>query len=229
MQEEKLEKHYLGHRQRLKEKFVKTNFSSWQDYEILEFALTFVIPRKDTKLIAKNLIKKFGSLKQVLQADTEKLYEVEGIKNHSAIFIKFLKEFCLKYSQLQMKSKEKISTPLDVLNFFQINIGSSKDEIIYSLFLNASNKILAHCPISSGVVNRSAMYPRKIVELALKFNATSVIIAHNHPGGSCKPSQNDIIATDAVIKALKTVDVVLLDHLIVTGSGYYSFKDNNLI
>jgi len=229
MQEEKLEKHYLGHRQRLKEKFIKTDFSNWQDYEILEFALTFVIPRKDTKLIAKNLIKKFGSLKQVLQTDTEKLYEVEGIKAHSAIFIKFLKEFCSKYAQLQMESKEKISTPLDVLNFFQTNIGSSKDEIIYSLFLNASNKILAHYPISSGVVNRSAMYPRKIVELALKCNATAVIIAHNHPGGSCKPSQNDIIATDAVIKALKTVDVVLLDHLIVTGSGYYSFKDNNLI
>lgn len=229
MQEEKLEKHYLGHRQRLKEKFIKTNFSNWQDYEILEFALTFVIPRKDTKTIAKNLIKKFGSLKQVLQTDVEKLYEIEGIKNHSAIFIKFLKEFCSKYSQLQMESKEKISSPLDVLNFFQTNIGSSKDEIIYALFLNASNKILAHCPVSSGVVNRSAMYPRKIAELALKHNATSVIIAHNHPGGSCKPSQNDIIATDAVIKALKTVDIILLDHLIVTGNGYYSFKDNNLI
>ena len=229
MQEEKLEKHYLGHRKRLKEKFLKTDFSNWQDYEILEFALMFVIPRKDTKLIAKNLIKKFGSLKQVLHTDIEKLFEVKGIKEHSVTFIKFLKEFCYKYSQLQMESKEKISSPQDVLNFFQTNIGSSKNEIIYALFLNASNKILAHCPISNGVVNRSAMYPRKITELALKNNAVSVIIAHNHPGGSCKPSQNDIIATDAVIKALKTIDVTLLDHLIVTGNGYYSFKDNNLI
>ena len=219
MQEEKLEKHYLGHRKRLKEKFLKTDFSNWQDYEILEFALMFVIPRKDTKLIAKNLIKKFGSLKQVLHTDIEKLFEVKGIKEHSVTFIKFLKEFCYKYSQLQMESKEKISSPQDVLNFFQTNIGSSKNEIIYALFLNASNKILAHCPISNGVVNRSAMYPRKITELALKNNAVSVIIAHNHPGGSCKPSQNDIIATD----------VTLLDHLIVTGNGYYSFKDNNLI
>ena len=115
------------------------------------------------------------------------------------------------------------------MNFFQTNIGSSKDEIIYALFLNASNKILAHCPVSNGVVNRSAMYPRKITELALKNNAVSVIIAHNHPGDSCKPSQNDIIATDAVIKALKTIDVTLLDHLVVTSNGYYSFKDNNLI
>lgn len=228
MQEE-LTKHYLGHRQRLKEKFKKTKFSDWQDYEILEFALTFVIPRKDTKPLAKELIKKFGSLQQVLHADIETLSSTKNIKEHSAVFIKFLNEFSLKYAQLKMEQKEKISSPQDVLTFFQTNIGFSKDEIIYALFLNASNKILLHQPVSKGVVNRSAIYPRKIAELALKCNATSAIIAHNHPGGSCKPSQNDIIATEAVVKALKTIDVVLLDHLIITNNGYYSFKDNSLI
>ena len=128
-----------------------------------------------------------------------------------------------------MIEKEKISSPKYALVFLRSVIGLSKDEVFYAIFLNASNKILFYDEINRGVVNKSAVYPRKIVELAIQHSATSVIIAHNHPGGSCVPSQNDIIATEAVAKALKTVDVSLLDHLIVTYKNHYSFKDSGLI
>lgn len=221
--------YFRGHRQRIKERFLRSGLKDWKDYEILELALTFAVARKDTKQTAKQLIEKFGSLKNVLNTDIEKLKEIKGIKEHASFFISFLKNFAVKYSELELAEKEKISSPSDTVVFLKTLIGSSKDEIFYAIFMNASNKILFYDEINRGVVNKSAVYPRKIVELALKNNATSVIIAHNHPGGGCKPSQNDIIATEAVLKALKTVDVSLLDHIIVTDKNYYSFKDNGLI
>ncbi|MDD5020774.1 MAG: DNA repair protein RadC [Endomicrobiaceae bacterium] len=224
-----METNYRGHRQRLKERFLNSKLAKWQDYEILEFALTFTIPRKDTKKIAKQLLSKFGNLKQVLNTDIDKLKTIDGIKNQSGFFIAFLRSFAVKYAELEMVEKEKISSPKEALIFLRSVIGLSKDEIFYAIFLNASNKILFYDEINRGIVNKSAVYPRKIVEIALKYNATSVIVAHNHPGGSSNPSQNDIIATEAITKALKTVDISLLDHLIVTDKNHYSFKDNGLI
>lgn len=229
MQTNNRKKNTNGHRKRLDMKFLCSKFDGWQDYEILEYALTFALPRKDTKPIAKELLEKFGSLHQLLQSDFKEFLTIKGIGEHSAIFISFLKYFSIKYSEFEIKEKEKLSSPKDVLIFLKSIIGSSQDEIFYAIFLNASNKVLDYQIISKGVVNKSAVYPRKVAELALKNNAPSVIISHNHPGGSCKPSQNDIIATDAVSKALKTIDVILLDHIIVTNNNYYSFKDNGLI
>ncbi|MDD2523992.1 MAG: DNA repair protein RadC [Endomicrobiaceae bacterium] len=224
-------KYNIGHRKRLKEKFLNSKFDNWQDYEILEFALTFALPQKDTKQIAKKLIEKVGSLKELLQADCKDILnlKIEGISEHSAIFILFLKYFSIKYSEIEIKEKEKLSSPKDVIIFLKSVIGTSEKEIFYAIFLSASNKVLDYQIISKGIVNRSAVYPREIVKLALDANATSVIISHNHPGGTCKPSQNDIIATEAVLKALKTVDITLIDHIIVISNNYYSFKDNGLI
>ncbi len=218
-----------GHRKRLKQKFLSSGFDGWCDYEILEFALTFVLPRKDTKTIAKDLLAKFGTMHGLLQSDFREFTKIKGIAGHSAFFLSFLKSFSVKYSEFELKEKEKLSSPKDALIFLKSLIGSSQDEIFYAIFLNASNKVLDCRQISKGIVNKSAVYPRKIAELSLKNNACGVIISHNHPGGSCNPSENDIIATDAVLKALKTIDVILLDHIIVTSKNYYSFKDNGLI
>lgn len=222
-----------GHRKRVKERFLKTGFDNWQDYEILEFVLFYSIPGKDTKQIAKDLIRKFGSLKELINAEHDDVLKVldgiDGAGPNTAFFFHFLKEFSIKYSEFKMKDKEKISSPQEVVNFLKNSIGNCGEEKMYSVFFNASNKVLDFKEISEGTVARSAVYPGKIAREALLTNARSVIIAHNHPGGVCKPSQNDIIATEAVQKALKAVEVVLLDHIIVTASDYYSFKDNGLI
>ncbi|MFA7073863.1 MAG: DNA repair protein RadC [Endomicrobiaceae bacterium] len=224
-------KYIIGHRKRIKEKFVNSGFENWRDYEILEFALTFALPRKDTKETAKKLIEKFGSLKELLNADYKDLInsKTEGLGEHSAVFISFLKSFSVKYSEFEIREKAKLSSSKDVISFLKSVIGSSKKENFYAIFLNAANKILDYKIVSKGIVNKSAVYPREIAKMALDSNATSVIISHNHPGGTCKPSQNDIIATEAVLKALKTIDIFLLDHVIVTDKDYYSFKDNGLI
>jgi len=221
------------HRQRIKERFLKTGFDNWQDYEILEFVLFYVISRKDTKQIAKDLIKEFGSLKELMNAEHSKLIEsfalIKGVGPHTAFFFHFLKEFSLKFSEFKMQEKKKISSPQEVVNFLKNCIGSCSEEKMYAVFFNASNKVLGYKEISEGTVSRSAVYPGKIAKEALLKNARAVIVAHNHPGGVCKPSQNDIIATEAVQKALKAVEIILLDHIIVTASDFYSFKDNGLI
>ena len=222
-----------GHRQRVKERFLKTGFDNWQDYEILELVLFYCIPRKDTKQTAKDLLKKFGSLKEIINADYDELLkfikDIDGVGPNTAFFLHFLKNFSVKYSEFKMKEKEKVSSPQEVVNFLRNRIGTSEEEKMYEVFFNASNKVLGFKEISEGTVARSAVYPGKIAREALLTNARSVVIAHNHPGGVCKPSQNDIIATEAVQKALKAVEVILLDHIIVTASDFYSFKDNGLI
>lgn len=227
------EKDVLGHRKRVKENFLKTKFNSWHDYEILELALFFVIPRKDTKSIAKELIKKFGSLKEVLTADYEEMNEffkhIDGVGKNTAFFFYFLKNISIKYSEFKIKEKKQLSSPSDVVEFLKNYIGTLSEEKMVAIFLNASNKVICYDDISDGTVARSAVYPSKIVKKAVPIDARSVIVAHNHPGGICKPSQNDIIATEAVQKALKAVEIVLLDHIIVTSSDFYSFKDNGLI
>ncbi len=222
-----------GHRQRVKDKFLKTKFENWQDYEILEFALFFVVPRKDTKDIAKNLIDKFGSLKELLHADYEEimnsLKDVKGVKSHATLFLYFLKYFAIKYSEIKVKQKEKLSSPNEVVTYLRNLIGTSGEEKMYAIYLNASNQVIDCKKISDGTVSRSAVYPTLIAKDSLLKKARSVIVSHNHPGGTCRPSQNDIIATEAVQKALKTIEVILLDHIIVTATDYYSFKDNGLI
>ena len=229
-----LNKDVAGHRKRVKEKFLKTGFDNWQDYEILEFALFFVISRKDTKKTAKRLIEEFGSLKELLNTDYNKLIEkfkkIEGVSKQATYFFNFLKEISIKYSELKVKPKEKVSSPQDVVEYLKNKIGFCPEENLYAIFLNASNKVLKFEKISKGTTARSAVYPEEIAKEALNAGRTrSIIVAHNHPGGVCKPSQNDIIATEAIQKALKTISVLLLDHIIVTDTDYYSFKDNGLI
>ncbi len=221
--------HYLGHRKRLKEKFKASGFDSFNDYEILEFALTYALPRKDTKILAKELIKKFGSLKQVFDAEEEKLKSFIGISEHSAVFISFLRKFAVLYSYLDIKESKRLSSPEEVVNYLISALSGEKVEKFYAVLLDAGNKIIDCVEVESGTVNKSAVMPRKIAETALKYKASAAIVAHNHPGGTLKPSQDDINATKVVKAALSAVDVALLDHIIVSNSGYFSFKEYNLL
>ena len=178
----------------------------------------------------------------------DKIKDVDGEQNQqfeSSAIKKFVSNFyisvcfCLeksnsfpniKYSELKVKPKEKVSSPQDVVEYLKNKIGFCPEENLYAIFLNASNKVLKFEKISKGTTARSAVYPEEIAKEALNAGRTrSIIVAHNHPGGVCKPSQNDIIATEAIQKALKTISVLLLDHIIVTDTDYYSFKDNGLI
>lgn len=221
--------HYLGHRQRLKTKFKEAGFNNFADYEILEYILTFALARKDTKPLAKELIKNFGSIKQVFDADIEALKKIRGISEHTALLISCFSRFAKMYSYMEIKEGGQLSSPKAVADYLISQFGGEKNEKFYAVLLNSGNKVIECLEIEKGTVNKSIVFPRKVAQAALSYNASAVIIAHNHPGGTLKPSQNDIDATTAVKNALHAVDVSLLDHIIVAGKNYLSLKEYNLI
>jgi DNA repair protein RadC len=220
----KEKKSYEGHRSRLRERFAKAGFEGLHDYEILELLLAYAIPRKDTKLVAKNLIAKFETIKKVFDTPVEKLKEVDGMGENSALFIKVLRATISEYFKDTAKERKGFKTLGELVNYLRAVIGGDGNEIVHALYLNSKNELLHSENLGEGTVSEAVAFPRKIVEGALRHNATSVILAHNHPGGLPEPSDNDNMLTDNVKKALMTVNISLQEHVIISDDGFYSYK-----
>jgi len=220
--------HFLGHRERVKAKFMQSGFKAFSDYEILELALFYAIPRRDVKPLAKSLIEMFGSLKQVFDADPSELQKA-GLKENAAVFFSFVREFSKIYSYLKIKEGSSLSSPQDAVSFLSGVLSSQKTEKLCAVFLTAGNRVIDYREIEEGTVNKSVVIPRKIAEFALQFKASAAIMAHNHPGGNMTPSQCDIDATICVRNSLSAIDVALLDHIIISANSYFSFKEQNLL
>ena len=219
---------YIGHRQRIKEKYEKSGIDGWLDYEVLELVLSYAIPRKDTKPIAKELISRFKTINGVLDSDIKELRTINGISNHTALFLNLLKDIAILYLEKGLHNKDMLSSPQVVYDYLKASLKGAVDEEFKTLFLDSRNQLIAIETLKTGTVNRSVVYPRKIVERALYNHAAGVIIAHNHPAATLQPSQDDSTITNAVKTALETIDIVLLDHIIIGGNGYFSFKANGL-
>lgn len=219
------EKNYLGHRQRLKKRFAETGFQGFQDYEVLEFLLYFAVPRRDTKTIAKKLLKRFGNIIAVLNADTEELAEIEGVGPHAAFFMKAMGGVIGFYYDERAKQEDFQFTNLDQLvDYFRAAIGGKPNEVMRILYLNSKNRLIYAENLSEGTVSEAVAFPRKIVEAALRYRATTVIVGHNHPGGLPEPSENDDAVTGEIGKALKTVGITLQEHVIVAPDGFFSYR-----
>jgi DNA repair protein RadC len=220
---------YMGHRQRIKDKYEKSGIAGWLDYEVLELALSYAIARKDTKPIAKELITRFETINGVLDADSKELKSVSGLSEHTALFLKLLKDIAVLYLEKGLHDKDLLSSPELVFNYLKASLKGCADEEFKALFLNGRNQLIAVEALQTGTVNRSAIYPRKIVERALYHHAVGVIIAHNHPAGTLTPSKEDGMVTKAIKDALKTVEISLLDHVIIGSNGYFSFNKKGLL
>jgi len=219
---------YTGHRKRIKDKYKKSGLSGWLDYEVLELALSYALPRKDTKPIAKELLSRFKTINTVLDTDARDLKKISGISDHTALFLKFLKEITILYLEKGLQNKDLLSSPAVVYDYLKASLKGSVDEEFKTVFLDSRNQLITLETLRTGTVNKSVVYPRKIVERALYNHAAGVIIAHNHPAGTLKPSEDDCAITKAIKDALKTVDITLLDHIIVGNNSYFSFKKNDI-
>jgi DNA repair protein RadC len=219
---------HLGHRQRIKEKYIKSGMAGWLDYEVLELALSYAIARKDTKPIAKELLGKFKTLNGVLDADIKELQGIKDISEHSALLLKFLKDISILYMEKGIHKRDLLSSPQGVFDYLKVSLKGLADEEFKMLFLDTRNHLIAMETFKAGTVNRSVVFPRKVVERALYHHTVGIIIAHNHPAGSLEPSVEDKAITKAIRSALKTVDIKLLDHIIIGGNKYFSFNENNL-
>ncbi len=219
---------YANHRRRIKNKYLSEGLDGWYDYEVLELLLFYAIPRKDTKPIAKNLLKKFRNLSGVISADVKELEEVEGVSAHSSVFLKMIEEVTVLCHHEKLQDKDLLNSPKLVSDYLKSSLKYSPDEQFRVLFLNTRNRLIKAETLHTGTVNRSVVYPRKVVERALYHHSTGVILSHNHPAGSLTPSPDDIEATKSIRKALDTVEVNLLDHIIIGGNGYFSFAENGI-
>jgi len=220
---------YTGHRQRIKDKYKKSGIDGWLDYEVLELILSYAIARKDTKPIAKELLTRFKTINGVLAADREELKNLSGISEHAALFFNLLKDVAVLYLENGLHNKDLLSSPGVVFDYLKASLKGSIDEEFKTLFLNGRNQLIAIETLQTGTVNRSVVYPRKIVERSLYHHAVGVIIAHNHPAGTLKPSTDDCAVTKSIKDALKTVEISLLDHIIIGDNDYFSFNKKGLI
>lgn len=224
------EPHYAGHRKRLRERFRKTGFEGFRDYEALELLLSYALPRRDVKPVAKELIKKFGGFKGVLDAPYEELAGTDGIKENAATFIKAMKGATSLYLREQaMKEKTVLSSASALLDYCRAEMSGLRDEQFRAIFLNSRNAVIAEEVIHEGTVNQSVVYPRKVMERALHHKATALIFVHNHPGGSCTPSKDDRAITAELVRIARGLHITVHDHLIICGGEYYSFLEHRLL
>ena len=235
-EEEKTKNNAKGHRERVRKKFLENGFNGLEDYEVLELLLFYVIPRKDTKAIAKELIKRFKTLANVLKADTLELKTVNGLGDVAITFLKMMGalpekiyEDKLKNQKLIKDDKNKISDKEVLLSFLRNKIGYEDVEKFYVIYLSSSNEVIAFEESSSGTLDRSSIYPREIYKRVIMENAKSIIIAHNHPSGNTCPSKCDIDITNEIAKGLKNFGALLLEHIIITRDSYFSFLEEGLI
>ncbi len=225
-----IDEHYKGHRTRLRERFRKTGFEGFQDYEALELMLTYAVPRRDVKPLAKHLIKRFGSLQGVLDAPFEELESEDGLSENSATYLKTLKGCATLYLRKRARSDNKtIASSGALLDYCQVKMAGLKDEIFLAVFLNSSNEVIADEVIQEGTVNQSVVYPRKVMERALHYKATALIFVHNHPTGACKPSEDDKCITGELVRVARGLQIAVHDHLIICRDGYYSFREHGHI
>ena len=221
---------YLGHRKRLRERYAKNGYEALQDYEIIELLLTFVKQRVDTKPLAKQLIKKYGTIEEILKADIKDLKETEGVGDITAVFLNFIGDIAA-CSFKDKAEKEKISfrNKNQLISYLRNDIGFSKNEEFKVLFLNSVNEIIETEILFTGTIDKSAVYPRKILERALYHNARSIVFVHNHPSGNVSPSEKDIELTEEMKKFFKIVDINVLDHIIITKNSHFSFLEEGII
>lgn len=216
------------HRERMRARYLKDGFRNFEEHEILEMLLYYCIPRWNTNDIAHDLIKRFGSLSQVIDAPMKELVKVKRIGAHSALFLNLLGSF-RRHCGIKENEKGQILKTLDQCGKYVVPYFQGKNrETVYLLCLDAKCKVLSCREVEEGNVNTASISIRKIVDMALTENATSVVLAHNHPSGLALPSTEDILTTKKLAHALRLVDVVLIDHVIVADGDHVSLALSGL-
>lgn len=216
---------HKNHRKRMREEFTKNGFAGWQPHRVMEYLLFYVIPVKDTNVMAHNLINKFGSVVNVINAPKEKLMEVEGIGEQAAIYINMLSEFMRYYNKLRYHTDTFVLNSETCVEYLLNLFDGKKREYFYMISLDAKDRIISEDLIFEGGFESVTMDVDKIIRIAVKTDASCVVLAHNHPSGIAKPSNADIVATQALARALHMVNVRILDHVIVADGMCESMSD----
>ena len=218
-----------GHRKRLRERFNQSGLAAFLDYEIVELLLTLGTPRKDCKPQAKEAIKRFGTLRGVLEAPSEELQKIDGITAYNMFVIKFMQEIAREFLKEQVLDKPYCRSSREVFDYLYHSMRDLKKEVFKVMFLDSQNHVVDIEDLFSGTLNASAVYPREIIQSAVKHHAAALIFVHNHPAGNPQPSDNDKQITQDLVFAGNIVQIKVLDHIIIGDNRYFSFADAGLI
>lgn len=214
-----------GHRKRVKQRFIQEGLSSFEPHQVLELLLFYSIPRKDTNELAHKLINKFGNISNIFDSPAIELSKVEGISENSAILLSLVSQLSQYYLTKKHGDKIIIDSSIKACEYVKNLFLTKKYEAFFIVCLDNQNRVNIAKPLFDGTTNETAVYPRIIIENALRHTASSVIVAHNHPGGSLTPSTADMQTTKTIKTALECIQVKLLDHIIVADDNAVSFAE----
>lgn len=217
-----------GHRRRLRERFQAAP-RVLPDYELLEYLLTHVVPRRDMKPLAKTLLSAFGSFKGVLDASPADLSAVKGAGERTRAFLGALRTVVERYMASGARQADALTSPQAVAAYCRAALEGMKHEVFEVIYLNTRNRVIRMERLSEGTVDQTAVYPRRVLEGALARHAAALILVHNHPSGDPSPSPEDKALTRRIAAAARLVDIAVLDHVVVGEGRHFSFREAGLL
>jgi len=222
---------HAGHRVRLRERFLKGGFESLADYEVLELLLTLCLPRRDVKPMAKALLKEFGSLRGVLDAPAADLQRVPGIGSVAPVALRIIRETATLYLRQLVEGRPVLDNSDKLADFWRLRLGPLRHEVFEVAYLDHHYQLLEDGVerLEEGTPAETAVYPRKVMESALRKHAAHIVVAHNHPTGDVTPSDHDKRLTRALQQAGLPLGIKVIDHLIIAAQKTYSFRKSKLI
>lgn len=218
------EDHRHGHRQRLRARFMQGGLAALQDYELLELVLFRAVPRRDVKPLAKRLLTRFESVAGVFAASPERLREIDGLGDAAIVELKIVEAAARRMAQVEALARPEMTSFDAVVGYCRVVMGRASAEEFRVFFLDRKNRLIADEVLNRGTVDQVAVYPRDVATRALELRASAVIMAHNHPSGDPTPSKADVEMTKRVAKALKAVEIELLDHVVVGAADAESLR-----
>lgn len=221
--------HYLGHRERLRQRFRSGGADAMPDYELLELVLFRAFPRRDTKPLAKALLARFGSFTEAVNAPEERLREVSGIGEAAISELKVVRAAALRLMRGEVLERPVLGSWNQVLDYCRASMGFETNEQFRILFLDKRNQIIADEVQQKGTVDHTPVYVREVVKRALELGSSAIVLVHNHPSGDPTPSRADIEMTKQIVTAAKNLGIVVHDHIIVGKQGHASFRGLGLI
>ncbi len=216
---------HANHRQRIKNKYKLHGLDVFEEHEILEMALFYCMPRKDTNELAHKLIYSFGSINDVMDAPFSAIKDIEGAGEETACFLKFLVDIVRVYMQNKKSVKNTFRSREELNDRLSLKFIGRSNEAVAIMLIDAKNKIVYEGIISQGSHNNVDIYLRKIIELIVLYNASAIVFAHNHPSGLALPSKQDIITTKKLKNIFDNMNITFIDHIIVADDDYISFVD----
>lgn len=218
-----------GHRKRVKMRYLTEGIDAFEDYQVLEMLLFFCIPMKDTNELAHKMINEYGSLAGVFEADPRDICRRCGVSENTAILVSLIPSLSRKYLKGKWGDKPILNSSTKAGEYAIALFTGRTYEAFYVICLDSQNRVNYAALLHEGTLNEVPVYPRLVVEMVLRHQANSVILAHNHPGGSLNPSNDDIELTKRIKSALEPISVKVVDHIITAGDRYMSFKERDLI